>query len=196
MGAVVGETPPQPEGPLALPGSYEVRLSVDGQVYRQPLEIRMDPRVSTSRADLERQFQLELRVATALENNVRAYRELASLRSQLQNAKARAADARELVAAAGDLDRRAAMLAGSDHIAGDLPTLANLSGSLATILGAVESADSAPTAQEYAAFEQAQRSLAGLLSSWAEMKQKDVPAFSHIARQHGVPEVTIGAEPH
>jgi len=49
-------SPPSP--PTAPPGRYIVRLSVDGQNYEQPFEIRKDPRVKASDADLRAQFDL------------------------------------------------------------------------------------------------------------------------------------------
>ncbi len=47
-----------PARPIAPPGRYVVRLSVDGQVYEQPFEIRKDPKVKASDADLRDQFEL------------------------------------------------------------------------------------------------------------------------------------------
>jgi photosystem II stability/assembly factor-like uncharacterized protein len=49
-------SPPSP--PVAPPGRYIIRLSVDGQAYEQPFEIRKDPRVKASDADLRAQFDL------------------------------------------------------------------------------------------------------------------------------------------
>jgi hypothetical protein len=49
-----------------LPGKYTVRLTVDGHTLTQPLEVRMDPRVKTARADLEVQHTLSMRLLEAL----------------------------------------------------------------------------------------------------------------------------------
>jgi hypothetical protein len=35
-----------PDGPLVVPGRYTVRLTVDGQQYDQPVEVREDPRMT------------------------------------------------------------------------------------------------------------------------------------------------------
>ena len=45
-------------GPAALPGSYEVRLTVDGVAQTQPLRIRKHPLRATDDADLKEQFDL------------------------------------------------------------------------------------------------------------------------------------------
>ena len=47
-GAVPHRTYPTVNAPWAPPGSYSVRLTVDGKHYTQPLLLRMDPRVKTS----------------------------------------------------------------------------------------------------------------------------------------------------
>jgi hypothetical protein len=37
-----------PRGPLVVPGSYTVRLTVDGQSFETPLEVREDPRIQVT----------------------------------------------------------------------------------------------------------------------------------------------------
>lgn len=51
MGAVPHDTPFVPQGPMALPGHYQVKLTVDGRSYTQPLTLEPDPRVKLSPAD-------------------------------------------------------------------------------------------------------------------------------------------------
>ena len=52
----VDHSPPAP--PVAPPGRYIVRLTVDGQAHEQPFEIRKDPRVKAGAPDLRAQFEL------------------------------------------------------------------------------------------------------------------------------------------
>jgi hypothetical protein len=47
-----------PTSPIAPPGQYRVRLTVDGETFEQPFEIHKDPRVKASDADLRAQFEL------------------------------------------------------------------------------------------------------------------------------------------
>ena len=44
MGAVPFETPWTPEGPLALPGVYTLKLTVEGKSYTQTVTVKNDPR--------------------------------------------------------------------------------------------------------------------------------------------------------
>ncbi|HKC72493.1 MAG TPA: hypothetical protein VKB60_12755, partial [Terriglobales bacterium] len=194
MAAAVGETPVAPRGPLVLPGKYEVRLTAGGQTYRQPLEIKEDPRVSTSSADLARQLQLELQIADAVTKDMGAYNQIAALRKQLSqmqketSAKPRMA---KLAAGATALDGKLAALGGASPIPGGAATLATVNGTLAALLNAVESADAAPTSQSYALFDETQRSLQGLLASWEKIQQQDLEELNRLAKRSGVHEVDV-----
>lgn len=48
--AIPHESPrQQPQGPLVVPGGYTVELTVDAHTYRQPLTVKLDPRVVRNR---------------------------------------------------------------------------------------------------------------------------------------------------
>ena len=194
MAAVAGETPREPRGPLVVPGSYELRLTADGKTYRQPLEVKEDPRVSTSAADLERQLQLELRITDGLSKNMAAYNGVSALRRQLdarQKEAARKRGSAKLTAAIAGLDAKLAALAGTSPIPGAATTLASINGSLASLLNTVESADTAPTAQAYSFFQQTEPSLQQLLDAWTKIQQQDMPALNGLLRRARMQPITM-----
>jgi len=47
-----------PSAPAAAPGKYVAHLNIDEQILEQPFEIKKDPRIKSSDADLKRQFDL------------------------------------------------------------------------------------------------------------------------------------------
>ncbi len=65
IAAVPGNTPAEPRGPWALPGTYTVRLTANGETATAPLTVRMDPRVAIPAGALEEQFTLSSRLADA-----------------------------------------------------------------------------------------------------------------------------------
>jgi photosystem II stability/assembly factor-like uncharacterized protein len=62
ISAIYRNTWREPRGPWVLPGPYTVRLTVEGRVFEQPLVVKMDPRVTTPAAGLERQFALSMQM--------------------------------------------------------------------------------------------------------------------------------------
>jgi len=66
IAAVAANTPVTPRGLFVLPGTFQVRLTLDGKSYRQPVVVRLDPRVRTPAADLTLQFTLSKAVDGAL----------------------------------------------------------------------------------------------------------------------------------
>lgn len=128
IAAIRGNTPRSPQGVWVMPGSYQVRLTVGGQVYRQPITIRMDPRVQTPVTDLTLQFQLSKAVSEAigqlatlrdgaspdqLARIQSAYAPLPALLATLQSADARPTVAQE-AAVAEALERVKAITSGSE----------------------------------------------------------------------------------
>ena len=109
--AIVGATPLPPEGPLVMPGKYEVRLKVGEQVLRQPLEVKMDPRVAFIRNELQSSIDLQLKISAALARNFAAHQQVKDLRTHLQDLKKRPKED-PAGAAALALDAKAATLEG------------------------------------------------------------------------------------
>ena len=62
IGALYERTHAEPQGPFVVPGNYEVRLTVDGKTYKQPLTVEMDPRVKVTEAALRQQLDLARQV--------------------------------------------------------------------------------------------------------------------------------------
>jgi hypothetical protein len=94
---------PPPGGAYALPGTYRVRLVVDGAVHEKPVDVRVDPLVRLAPGALAAQFETA-HALTGLRSDVnRALRALDAVRSQLEE---RRALARQLGRAVdGELER-------------------------------------------------------------------------------------------
>jgi hypothetical protein len=65
ISAVPHKTPREPQGPLALPGTYTVRLTADGKTLTAPLVVKIDPRVNSTSSDLESLLALQTKLAAA-----------------------------------------------------------------------------------------------------------------------------------
>jgi photosystem II stability/assembly factor-like uncharacterized protein len=159
-----GDVPREPEGPQALPGAYQLRLTVEGRSYTQPFKLVMDPRVKASAPDLEKQFALELKLAQALQQ---ANRTMEEVHAAAQAGKISADDEKKFAGARRRRGEPEPEAAGQQQ-----PAFAQITGSLGQLLVTVDSADAAPTAQESEAAEKALAQLASLLKQWDAVKNK------------------------
>ena len=75
IAAVARNTAQSPQGMFVLPGTYQVRLTVDGRQYRQGVNVRLDPRVRTSMPELTLQFKLSKAVDDMLRRLAAARRD-------------------------------------------------------------------------------------------------------------------------
>src|SRR3989441_2500235 len=75
-----GSTPAEPEGALALPGVYRIRLTVDRKQYAQTMTVRADPRAHVSPAGLAAQHGLLMRLYSGLEATWADFKPVAELR--------------------------------------------------------------------------------------------------------------------
>jgi len=60
IAAIYNNTAPEFTAPWVMPGNYKIRLTIDNKVFQKSIEIKMDPRVKTSLADLKSQHDLSM----------------------------------------------------------------------------------------------------------------------------------------
>jgi hypothetical protein len=114
MNSSPGSVTPAPHGPLALPGTYTVKLIVDGQTYSQPLVVRNDPRVGESQSmmsALRAQDKLAMAAVQGMKDSYAANSEVAAVRAQLA-AIPKSSMPADVVTAATALDTKLATFGG------------------------------------------------------------------------------------
>jgi hypothetical protein len=70
-------------GPMAAPGKYTVRLTVDDQAFTQPLTIVKNPKADASDADLSAAFQFQLRIRDDISKTSTTVNKLEWMRKQI-----------------------------------------------------------------------------------------------------------------
>jgi hypothetical protein len=73
-------------GPMAAPGKYTVRLTVDGHTYTQPLEVVRDPHSPASDAEIAASVKLQLRIRDEVSDVADMVNRLEWMRKQLHDA--------------------------------------------------------------------------------------------------------------
>ena len=196
ISAIYHDTPLYPMGATVLPGQYRIVLTVGGKSYSQILELKMDPRVKTSPEDLRRQFEFDRKIAGALHQDFEALQQVRSLRAQLK-ALGGSPDAIQKPAAA--LEGKAASIEGEEGGYATLylstpegRSLSRLNGGLNALVSAVDTADAAPTTQQFAMLVELEKALEEQLAEWARLKAKDIPELNEGLKKAGLPPIDLG----
>jgi photosystem II stability/assembly factor-like uncharacterized protein len=188
-------------GPLALPGNYQVRLTANGKSLTAPFEVKIDPRVTTSQSDLEKQFKLQMDVREQLNRVYYAVNQIQDVREQLDGLKKRLVpgdSSKALFDGASALDAK--LIAVRDplinfKISASEDSLAYAPGidaKLAFLSMAVGGfADSAPTESEYQEFEKLKKQTDELLASWDQVRNADITTFQKLAAEQNVHSIYV-----
>ena len=192
ISATPANTPREPRGPWVVPGTYRVRLTVNGTAYTQPLTVRMDPRVKASPATLARQFTLSKGLYDDIDRVRSGLDSVRSVRTALRTVRGRATG--ELVAAIDSLDRAASQVEGGGGGFGGgggtgAPTLAGTIGQLGQLYDALQEADVTPTTQLVAAVADARRGVPAVLARWNTLRSGAVAGLDARLRAAGLPTV-------
>jgi photosystem II stability/assembly factor-like uncharacterized protein len=153
-------------GPQVLPNKYEVKLTIAGQVYRQTLEVVLDPRSSATSTDLESQLDLGLKAVRAIEHVAEATAQVRAARARLNNMKLDAASnpsAPEVLSTIGSVDPELEQI---------LNGLLKTNRDLGAALEVAESADRQPPAQDWDLLAEANQELSVNVSRWNAVKAK------------------------
>jgi photosystem II stability/assembly factor-like uncharacterized protein len=198
ISAVPHDTPPLPRGPRAVPGTYTVKLTANGQSQSQPLVVRIDPRVKTPQADLAEQTTFELHIADAIHRGAQAIATIRSLHDDLAKLSSNSA----VSEAAAALDKKALAIMGAQGggrggrggaAAGAAPTFGSLDGGYGAVYGLIDSADSKPTVPQTDAVHKLDGQAAKLEADWNHLRTVDLPAFNAQLQKAGLPPITLSS---
>jgi hypothetical protein len=184
-----------PVGPMALPGNYEVRLTVEGTTLIKPLQVLGDRRVSASPSDLGQQFRFLIELRDRFSALTEAINTIAHVRQQLSNLAEQARDNPKLsdvASAVETLDGKVAAIeerlverrtkTSGDHF--HYP--AKLDNKLSLLMGVVANADDRPTEQARAVFEDLRVRIDRELSDFERLQAVELPRVNGLARRAGL----------
>jgi photosystem II stability/assembly factor-like uncharacterized protein len=198
IAAIPADTPRYPLGPTAVPGSYTVRLTVDGKTYSAPLKVKMDPRVQTSSTSLDRKFQLEMRLASLLSQTSKAVMQAGSIRDPLQKLTQQVTGPTRdsIEALQKTLNSVLGAPSGFGAPSSSEVTLGRVNGQVATLYGQVWQADAEPTVAQSEASATAEHDARDVLERWDTFKSSDLPALNRVLHDANLPELKIESDPH
>ena len=189
-----------PKGPLALPGDYQVKLTVGGKSQTASLHLTIDPRNKGQETALQKQFTLAMQVNDRISQLHQAVNEIRDLRLQIQNLHKRFGDDQRLKAAlavADDLDHKMSEVEQKliqVNMKGSEANLAfpnMLNERFDTFSHLIESGDKEPTKPQLEVFQMLSSQLDDQLKKWTQVKQEDVAKVSELIKQANLPALII-----
>ena len=175
-----------PEGPIALPGTYQLKLTVDGKPSISRLEIKQDPRNKASMEDLRKQFELSSKVSQRVAELHTAVMQIRDAHLQMERISKRLeGDSKNQAVVAAIADTEKKMGAIEQELVqvkmksseGNLRYPNMLNESFDTFSHAIEN-DTAPTAAMLGVFEDLNTKLDKQLAAWKQVVSTDLPAVN------------------
>jgi len=198
IAAIPHDTPRYPLGPTVLPGSYSVRLTVDGKTSTAQVTVKMEPRVKTSAAGLQKKFAAEVRLAKLLSESSQALMQGGAIREQIEKSASQFnAQTKDAVEAFG---KKMADLLGS--AGGFLAppsqqiTLSRVNGQAATLYQQVWQVDAEPTTSQMEVLSAIDHDAADVMPRWNQFKDSDLPALNRLLHDVNIPAIEVPSDPH
>jgi ABC-type phosphate transport system auxiliary subunit len=195
ISAIYKDTPFVPQGPLAMPDQYLVRLTVNGRSFEQPLVVNIDPRVKTPAEGLRQQFELSMQAYQGMNETKQILDQLQRLRAQIK-ARNTPEIQKPVADSLSSLDRKLAALEGvggrgpNGGAANGEMNLVRLNGAFGGLLDVFQDADAAPTTQAVAAISDMQKSLAALRQQWNDLADKELKSVNDQLSSSQLPAIT------
>jgi photosystem II stability/assembly factor-like uncharacterized protein len=183
-------------GPVIVPGNYKVRLTANGKSETQTVQVKKDPRLSTTPEEYARQLEVALQIHNKLTQSNDAVIRIRDIRKQLDEYAERVKD-QKVVDAAKALSKN---LTAVEEALYQTKNRANedplnfpikLNNKLAALEGVVESSDNAPTLQSSQVFEDLASQVNAQLETLKKLTESDLAAFNKLARDQNVPAVIV-----
>jgi photosystem II stability/assembly factor-like uncharacterized protein len=184
-----------PPGPVALPGRYQVRLTVGDQSLTQSFEIVPDPRHTASFEDLEKQFRFLIDVRDTLNRVQDAIIQIRDLQDQVGGWEKRLKgrdDGKELAEQASSLKKSLTAIEGElveKKADSPLQYPERINAKLAALIFYADWVDAAPTHQGYDVFQILRERVETQLGRLQDFINSDLEAFNSRIREATIPAV-------
>lgn len=192
----------QTRGPRVMPGSYQVKLTVDGQTLTETFEVKADPRLSTTATEYAKQLDLALKIRDKLTETHNGIIQIRDVKKQIDDLVKRVGPQSKPIADAGTAltrkltDVEEALYQTRNQSSQDpLNFPIRLNNKLAALLGVVSGSETPPTDQSFAVYEELSADINAQLQKLAQIMKTDVPAFNQLVKDQNIPAIVVKPPP-
>jgi len=180
-----------------LPGKYSARLTAGGHTETAEFTVKMDPRVKASPADLQKQFELEMKVASGVSQSSEALTQARSIDEQIT--KLLGAATGQLKDSLTTLGKKVPELleGDKDTTTGGMkePALTDTTTNLIALYKAFDQSDAAPTVAQIDASTKNEAALETMLAKWNVLRSTDIPQLNQQLKSGGLPALRLDLPP-
>lgn len=178
-------------GPMVLPGAYQVKLTVDGQSQTQPLTVKKHPLRNVSDADLQAQYEIASEIRDKVNEANDAVIQIRRIKKEIADRMAKKPDS-DLRTVANRLTRTLT------EVEEDVYQVRNQSNQdplnfpirinnrLASLLRVVETGDGRPTSNVIPIFNDVKQELKAQTDKLQQELTTDLPTFNRMATRMGL----------
>jgi photosystem II stability/assembly factor-like uncharacterized protein len=182
-----------PRGPKIIPGTYQVKLTVDGAPFEAPLEVQMDPRSKATAAELEQQQNLGLEVFQQVRGGRKALAEMNAVKADLDRLAQQLNSKPELQAESKKIVGAIESIQKGSKPAPDAMGLEAASSGLQSVLRVVESGDRTTPQQAIELYGVAQKAANARIGEWTALKAGGLAEFNHALEKAGLHFVDVSS---
>ncbi len=184
-----------PRAPRAIPGTYEVRLTINGRTLTQPLTVVMDPRCPATAHELEQQLDLGREIYAKVRESRRILAEVHSAQKQLSDLQSSLKEHGGLEASIVDAGNSIKKILSGSEAPPRISGLETANTGLASALRVVETGDRAVPAQALEVYRDSSAAMKIAVESWNSFKTTQLPQINQQLQQANLATIII-AETH
>ncbi|MCZ6917491.1 MAG: glycosyl hydrolase [Gemmatimonadetes bacterium] len=185
------------QGPRAIPGQYQVRLTVAGESQTQDFEVKLDPRMEhVTVAELRERFEFALRIRDRVSQANEAVIEIRRIKGDVDDRLGQTQD--EQIHDQGGLVTDNLSLVESEiyQVRNEsnqdpLNFPIKLNNKLAALMGTVDRGESGPTTQAYQVFDRLSGLLQTELIRMNEIIEQDLRRLNQLLQEEGLDPIEI-----
>jgi len=182
-----------PRGPRVIPGTYQVKLTVDGTVFDAPLEVEMDPRSKATVAELEQQQSLGLEIFSQVRRSRQTLAEMGAVRANLEKLSEQLKDKPALQADSKKLSLAIEAIQKGSKSSPDAMGLETASSGLQSALRVVESGDRTTPQQAIEVYQMSQKAASSRVEEWKMLKSEGLAKFNRTLEKAGLKAIQVSA---
>jgi photosystem II stability/assembly factor-like uncharacterized protein len=187
-------------GPVAVPGEYQVKLTVGEKSMTQVWEWKKDPRLETTQEEFQEQFDFLIKIGDKVTEVNRAIIRLRDVKRQIDDLLKRIQGherAKEIIAAGIKLKEQLKTVedeliqSKSESRQDPLNYPIKLDNKIAALAGVVASADALPTEQSYELFRELTTEADSQLEKLKSIMEFDILKFNKLVEESDIPAIIV-----